>query len=90
MAMVRTREEVKAEFARRGLSVRAWSRENGLDAATVYNLLAGKKAVGKRGGAHKAAVLLGLKEGVIANEIVTPRTVTPLFSQDDKATSHGM
>jgi gp16 family phage-associated protein len=81
MAKLRSKEEVRAEFERRGLSIRSWARANGIDAATVYNLLSGRKAVGRRGEAHKAAVLLGLKDGVVVHEGQLQTTATPLFPQ---------
>ncbi|MBF5004709.1 DNA-binding protein [Diaphorobacter caeni] len=81
MAKIRTKEEARAEFERRGLSIRAWARMNGLDSATVYNLLSGRKVVGLRGESHKAAVLLGLKEGVVSQG----EPLTPLFLQAEEA-----
>ncbi len=38
-----------------------------MDPATTYQVLAGRKK-GRRGEAHKVAVLLGMKEGVILAE----------------------
>lgn len=38
-----------------------------MDPATTYQVLAGRKK-GRRGEAHKVAVLLGMKEGIILNE----------------------
>lgn len=60
----RTIEEVSADFSRRGLSVADWARENGVRPMVVYDLLQGRSA-GKRGQSHRAAVLLGIKDGVI-------------------------
>lgn len=47
-----------------GKSVADFAREHDLSHATVYQVLSGRK-IGRRGAAHRAAVLLGLKEGVI-------------------------
>lgn len=49
---------------RRGITVREWSRQHGLSEKVVHGVLIGKLA-GEYGAAHKAAVLLGIKDGVI-------------------------
>lgn len=56
--------EVRADLDRRGVSIAAFAREHGLPQGTVYQVLSGQKK-GRRGEAHRAAVLLGLKAGVI-------------------------
>jgi gp16 family phage-associated protein len=61
---VKTRAEVRADFDRRGLSLRAWARQNGVSERIVYELMRGRFQ-GKYGAAHKVAVLLGLKDGVV-------------------------
>jgi gp16 family phage-associated protein len=60
----KTPEEVRAEFTRRGITIRSWSRANGISERVVYELLRGRFR-GRYGQAHRAAVLLGLKEGVV-------------------------
>lgn len=67
----RSAKEVKAELERLGLSATEWARINGIKPYTVQQLLAGK-ARGKRGEAHRAAVLLGMKA---QGEIVDPQAV---------------
>jgi gp16 family phage-associated protein len=62
--MSKPAEEVRADFERRGINVSKWARERGLSRQAVQSVLAGKTK-GKRGDAHRAAVLLGIKEGVI-------------------------
>lgn len=62
--MVKTREQVRKELDRKGKSIREWAKEHGLPERTVYEVLAGRKK-GVRGDAHRAAVLLGIKDGVI-------------------------
>ncbi len=47
--------------------MQAFAREHGVDPATTYQVLAGRKK-GRRGEAHKVAVLLGMKEGIILSE----------------------
>lgn len=59
-----TREQVRKDLDRRGVSIASFARANGLNQAIVYQVLSGQKK-GRRGEAHRAAVLLGLKEGVI-------------------------
>lgn len=58
-----TVEDVRAEFARRGLSVSEWARRNGVSAQLTYQILAGRK-LGLRGQSHTICVLLGLKSGL--------------------------
>ncbi|MCL6619952.1 MAG: DNA-binding protein [Thermomonas hydrothermalis] len=62
-APLRTPEQVRAEFDARGQSLRAWARAHRLSPAIVYGVLTGAKK-GRRGEAHRAAVLLGLKRGI--------------------------
>ncbi len=47
--------------------MQAFAREHGVDPATTYQVLAGRKK-GRRGEAHKVAVLLGMKDGIILAE----------------------
>lgn len=64
----RTPQQAKAEFfRRRGLTVTAWARSIGVHPRTVYEVLAGRKK-GHRGDAHKVAVLLGIKDGIILDD----------------------
>lgn len=64
---VKKADEVKADLARKGVSISRWATANGLNTALVYELLAGRKK-GTRGEAHRAAVLLGLKAGEVVEE----------------------
>ena len=63
--MPRTREEARKELDRQGISVAEWARRNDVDQSTTYQVLYGTKK-GRRGEAHRVAVLLGIKEGVVA------------------------
>lgn len=65
---LRSPAEARADFDRRGVSISGWAKANGLSPAIVYQVLAGTKR-GRRGQAHRAAVLLGLKEGVVEQEV---------------------
>ena len=60
----KTREEVIADFARKGKSVRSWAIEHDLQPSLVYGLLKGR-LTGRIGESHKAAVLLGIRNGEI-------------------------
>lgn len=64
MTRVRTAEQVKQDLLRRGKSVPQVAREIGVSQRIVYELLRGR-IKGRRGSAHRAAVLLGMKEGVV-------------------------
>lgn len=61
---IRSAAEVRKDFDQRGVCIAKFARDHHLSPATVYQVLYGKKK-GRRGEAHRAAVLLGLKEGVI-------------------------
>jgi len=60
-----TPEQARAALDRRGKSIAEFSREHGLNKNLVSDLLNGRKK-GRRGEAHRAAVLLGIKDGVVA------------------------
>ncbi len=64
---IRTPDEVRAELAKKGISIAKWATSNRLNPNTVSDLLAGRKK-GVRGESHRAAVLLGLKRGEIVDE----------------------
>lgn len=59
------RNAARARISAAGLSIREWSEKNELDESTVYAVLNGQKKC-LRGKAHNAAVLLGIKEGTVA------------------------
>lgn len=67
MKHLMTPEQVRADFERRGINVSQWAREHGLSRQAVNAVLLGR-AKGKRGDVHKAAVLLGVKDGVIEEQ----------------------
>lgn len=64
---VKTIEEVKKEFDRKGMSFGAWAKERGIRPGVVYDLISGRQ-VGRRGQSHKVAVMLGLKEGEVVED----------------------
>ncbi|ARU88271.1 DNA-binding protein [Pseudomonas sp. M30-35] len=65
MHATRTPAQAKAWLDSLGITIKDFADNHGLDPATTYQVLAGTKK-GKRGEAHKAAVLLGIKDGVVA------------------------
>lgn len=60
-----TREQARADLERKGISIAEFSRQHVLNKNLVSDLLNGR-IKGHRGEAHRAAVLLGIKDGVIA------------------------
>lgn len=61
---LRSISEVRAELYRRGQTVRGLAAELGVSERILHELLRGRLR-GLRGQAHRAAVLLGLKEGEV-------------------------
>ncbi|MDB5931636.1 MAG: hypothetical protein JWR60_3343 [Polaromonas sp.] len=66
-APLKTKEEVLEDFARKGVSLRSWAITHNLSPAVVAGVLKGRIA-GRIGEGHKAAVLLGLKDGEIVEK----------------------
>lgn len=58
--MIRTPEDVKREFAERGICVADWARERGFPPYRVYDVL-NRRSECTRGLAHIIAVELGIK-----------------------------
>lgn len=65
---MRTPEQVKDEFRRRGMSINEWARNHHVSAALVHQVLSGKKRC-VRGQSHDIAVMLGLKEGLLSSDV---------------------
>ncbi len=64
MRKIKTREQVREEFDRKGITIAKWARENEFSEPMVYQVLSGKKK-GRRGSAHNIAIALGIKDGVL-------------------------
>ncbi|BAU74369.1 DNA-binding protein [Metapseudomonas furukawaii] len=64
-------EQARAVLDRKGMSLAQFSRLHGLNKNLVSDLLNGRKK-GHRGESHRAAVLLGIKEGEAASPSATP------------------
>ncbi|EJM71123.1 phage-associated protein, BcepMu gp16 family [Pseudomonas sp. GM50] len=58
--------EARERLAHQDLSAKDWADQYHLNASTVYAVLNGQKKY-LRGEAHRAAVLLGIKHGVVTN-----------------------
>jgi len=66
MKKLKTLEEAREELSRCGISVSKWARHHGLSESIVSGVLRGEKK-GVRGESHRAAVLLGIKDGMIVD-----------------------
>lgn len=64
LEMLKSIDEVKAEFNYRGTTMSQWAREHNYPYYIVQHVLSGKSKF-THGKAHEIAVLLGLKEGII-------------------------
>jgi gp16 family phage-associated protein len=62
---LKTPEQVKAEFQSAGESISAWCRRNRVTPSAAYRVLDPSSPTPLRGECHRAAVLLGLKHGVV-------------------------
>lgn len=61
---LKTPAEARAMFERKGLSIQAWARQHHLPIGVVYGILNGSpQRRCLRGASHRAAVLLGIKDG---------------------------
>lgn len=60
----RSPQDIKAEWDRRGISMRKWAGQHGFSPATVHQVLTGKNS-GAIGTGHRIAVTLGIKQGDI-------------------------
>ncbi|KZT11678.1 hypothetical protein A1D30_05560 [Acidovorax sp. GW101-3H11] len=71
--MVKTRAEVREEFARKGWSISGWAKQNGYSPNMAIAILADNEVNPRlkclRGDAHNIAVQLGLKEGEISRAV---------------------
>lgn len=67
--MLKTRRQVRDEFARKGLSFSAWARTNSYSATLLLDIVndddKNPRRKCLRGESHNIAVQLGLKEGEV-------------------------
>lgn len=71
---LKTADQVRAEFERKGLSVAEWARRHDVSRSLVYEILSGRRTVFRRGDTHRVAVLLGLKNGEITQDVTSINT----------------
>jgi len=64
MSQLKTAQDVRCDFSRKGIAIAKWAKKHGLRPSVVYDLL-NQRTAATRGMAHKAAVLLGMKDGEI-------------------------
>jgi len=62
--VLKTVKEVRKELDEKGMSIAEFARIHHLDLRAVYLVLSGRNK-GRRGDAHKAAVVMGIKAGTI-------------------------
>jgi gp16 family phage-associated protein len=67
------RKHVEQKLSYMGLSLRAWSLENGFTPSMVRSVVKGEAAC-RFGVSHRIAVLLGFKEGEIPAKKATKKT----------------
>lgn len=65
--LLRTPQDVRTEWLRKGTTQNDWARKNGFSPASVSQVLNGRNS-GARGVGHKIAVMLGIKEGEIVED----------------------
>jgi gp16 family phage-associated protein len=58
------RQQARETLDKRGQSAKDFAEQHSLNPSTVYAVLSGQSRC-RRGEAHRAAVLLGIKDGVI-------------------------
>lgn len=62
--VLKTVQQVREDLDRQGISIAEFARTHDLDLRAVYLVLSGRNK-GRRGDAHKAAVVMGVKAGTI-------------------------
>lgn len=74
---IKTREQIRSEFASRGWSYSAWAKQHGYSADLVREIVNDDQRNPKRkclrGESHNIAVALGLKHGQLAKMPAMPR-----------------
>lgn len=63
-ATSRTPADARQDLLRKGIPIIQWAKEHKVPRSVAYGVLSGR-LVGTFGHAHRAAVLLGLKDGEI-------------------------
>lgn len=77
---LKTRQQVREEFARKGLSISAWARSRSYSGNMVQAIINDDDTHPRykcsRGDAHNIAVELGLKHGEVCRANTHPRKLT--------------
>ena len=77
---IKSRAEVRAEFARRGWSISGWAKQHGYSPVLVSDILNDNEANPKRkclrGESHNIAVALEIKQGLISRAAITTNYAT--------------
>lgn len=60
---MKTPDQIRSEFKRRGMPISQWARANGFSVNKVYRVLSGIEK-GYYGKAHEIAVALGMKQAI--------------------------
>lgn len=63
-----TPDEAKADFVRRGITIKEWCDKHNVNYQTARDILNGR-IKGRSGEAHRVAVLLGVKDGVLESVV---------------------
>ena len=66
---LKTPQDIKNEWRYAGITMSDWARKHGFCKATVSQVLNGRNTA-SRGVGHRIAVQLGIKDGVIGEEVV--------------------
>lgn len=61
---MRTADEVRIDFLRKGITINGWAKKNGFKPQAVRRVIGGESKC-LYGNAHKIAVMLGIKDGEI-------------------------
>lgn len=62
----KTHDQAREELRRKGIPVTKWAAEHGIEKSIAYAVITGRLK-GTYGEAHRAAVLLGLKDGEVCD-----------------------
>ncbi len=72
---LKTRAQVRKEFADKGWSISGWARQHGYSPVMVSDIINDNEANPKRkclrGESHNIAVSLGLKQGQVSRPVMT-------------------
>jgi gp16 family phage-associated protein len=82
--MARTLEEVRAEFAHKGISFAEWARANNVPERCVQGLLSGRTK-GVRGDGRRAALKLGLVDPDNGESVVKAGSIELLLPESEEA-----